>query len=117
MEERDEVLISPKMIFEVLRKNLVFIIITVMVFSLGTFFITNFLITKHYTSTISLYVETVDLQPDSPNSAVYSLNMQNYALKLVNTYIRMLDTNTFYTKLSDELDEKRRAEQDDFLQK
>ena len=106
MEERDEVLISPKMIFEVLRKNLVFIIITVMVFSLGTFFITNFLITKRYTSTISLYVETVDLQPDSPNSAVYSLNMQNYALKLVNTYIRMLDTNTFYTKLSDELDEK-----------
>ena len=106
MEEKDEILISPKMIFEVLRKNLVFIIITVMVFSLGTFFITNFLITKHYTSTISLYVETVDLQPDSPNSAVYSLNMQNYALKLVNTYIRMLDTNTFYTKLSDELDEK-----------
>ena len=106
MEERDEILISPKMIFEVLRKNLVFIIITVLVFSLGSFFVTNFLVTKHYTSTISLYVETVDLQADSPNSAVYSLNMQNYALKLVNTYIRMLDTNTFYTKLSDELDEK-----------
>ena len=32
--------------------------------------------------------------------------MQNYALKLVNTYIRMLDTNTFYTKLSDALNEK-----------
>ena len=106
MEERDEILISPKMIFEVLRKNLVFIIITVLVFSLGSFFVTNFLVTKHYTSTISLYVETVDLQPDSPNSAVYSLNMQNYALKLVNTYIRMLDTNTFYTKLSNELNEK-----------
>lgn len=106
MEEKDEILVSPKMIFEVLRKNLVFIIITVMVFSLGSFFVTNFLVTKHYTSTISLYVETVDLQPDSPNSAVYSLNMQNYALKLVNTYIRMLDTNTFYTKLSDEVNNK-----------
>ena len=103
MEEKDEILISPKMILDVLRKNLVFIIITVLVFSLGSFFVTNFLVTKQYTSTISLYVETVDIQPDSPNSAVYSLNMQNYALKLVNTYIRMLDTNTFYTKLSEEL--------------
>ena len=106
MEERDEILISPKMIFEVLRKNLVFIIITVLVCTVGSFFITNFLVTKHYTSSISLYVETVDVQADSPNSAVYSLNMQNYALKLVNTYIRMLDTNTFYTKLADELGDK-----------
>ena len=32
--------------------------------------------------------------------------MQNYALKLVNTYIRMLDTNTFYTKLATELNDK-----------
>ena len=106
MEEKDEIIISPKMIFEVLKKNLVFIIITVLLFTLGSFFITNFLVTKHYTSTISLYVETVDLQPDSQNSAIYSLNMQNYALKLVNTYIRMLDTNTFYTKLATELNDK-----------
>ena len=105
MEEKDEIIISPKIILEVLKKNLVFIIITVLLFSLGAFFVTNFLVKKHYTSTISLYVETVELQ-DSPNSAVYSLNMQNYALKLVNTYIRMLDTNTFYTKLSNELNDK-----------
>ena len=44
MEEKDEIIISPKMIFEVLRKNLVFIIITVLVFSLGSFFVTNFLV-------------------------------------------------------------------------
>lgn len=106
MEEKEEIIVSPKIIFEVLRKNLVFIIITVLVFTLGSFFVTNFLVTKHYTSTISLYVETVDLQPDSQNSAIYSLNMQNYALKLVNTYIRMLDTNTFYTKLATELNDK-----------
>ena len=105
MEEKDEIIISPKIILEVLKKNLVFIIITVLLFSLGAFFVTNFLVKKHYTSTISLYVETVELQ-DSPNSAMYSLNMQNYALKLVNTYIRMLDTNTFYTKLSNELNDK-----------
>lgn len=106
MEEKDEILISPKMIFDVLKKNLILIIVTVLLFSLGAFFYTNFLVKKHYTSSISLYVETVELQQDTPNSAVYSLNMQNYALKLVNTYIRMLDTNTFYTKLSTELNEK-----------
>lgn len=103
MEEKEEAVLSFKDILGVLRKNLIFIIITCLVFSLGSFFVTNFLVTKHYTSTISLYVETVDLQPDSQNSAIYSLNMQNYALKLVNTYIRMLDTNTFYTKLATEL--------------
>ena len=43
MEEKDEIIISPKMIFEVLKKNLVFIIITVLLFTLGSFFITNFL--------------------------------------------------------------------------
>lgn len=106
MEEKEEAVISFKDILGVLRKNLIFIIITCLVFSLGSFFVTNFLVTKHYTSTISLYVETVDLQPDSQNSAIYSLNMQNYALKLVNTYIRMLDTNTFYTKLATELNDK-----------
>ena len=83
MEEKDEILISPKMIFDVLKKNLVLIIVTVLLFSLGAFFYTNFLVKKHYTSSISLYVETVELQQDTPNSAVYSLNMQNYALKLV----------------------------------
>lgn len=106
MEEKEEAVLSFKDILGVLRKNLIFIIITCLVFSLGSFFVTNFLVTKHYTSTISLYVETVDLQPDSQNSAIYSLNMQNYALKLVNTYIRMLDTNTFYTKLATELNDK-----------
>ncbi len=68
MEEKEEAVLSFKDILGVLRKNLIFIIITCLVFSLGSFFVTNFLVTKHYTSTISLYVETVDLQPDSQNS-------------------------------------------------
>ena len=77
MEEKEEAVLSFKDILGVLRKNLIFIIITCLVFSLGSFFVTNFLVTKHYNSTISLYVETVDLKPDSQNSAIYSLNMQN----------------------------------------
>ena len=106
MEEKDEIIISPKMIAEILKRNAIFIAIVVVLAVLGTFFYTNFFITKQYTSTLSLYVETVDVQPDNPSAASASLSMQNYALKLVPTYIRMLDTNTFYSELSERLSEK-----------
>ena len=55
MEEKDEILISPKMIGAVLRKNIVFITVTVLVFSLLAYFVTTLFITKHYTSKASLY--------------------------------------------------------------
>ena len=106
MEEKDEIIISPKLIGEILKRNAVFIAVVVVLAVLGTFFYTNFFVTKQYTSTLSLYVETVDVQSDSPSAASASLTMQNYALKLVPTYIRMLDTNTFYTELSERLSEK-----------
>ena len=86
MEEKDEIIISPKMIAEILKRNAIFIAIVVVLAVLGTFFYTNFFITKQYTS-------------------------QNYALKLVPTYIRMLDTNTFYSELSERLSEKYTASQ------
>ena len=111
MEEKDEIIISPKMIAEILKRNAIFIAIVVVLAVLGTFFYTNFFITKQYTSTLSLYVETVDVQPDNPSAASASLSMQNYALKLVPTYIRMLDTNTFYSELSERLSEKYTASQ------
>ena len=111
MEEKDEIVISPKMIAEILKRNAIFIAIVVVLAVLGTFFYTNFFITKQYTSTLSLYVETVDVQPDNPSAASASLSMQNYALKLVPTYIRMLDTNTFYSELSERLSEKYTASQ------
>ena len=111
MEEKDEIIISPKMIAEILKRNAIFIAIVVVLAVLGTFCYTNFFITKQYTSTLSLYVETVDVQPDNPSAASASLSMQNYALKLVPTYIRMLDTNTFYSELSERLSEKYTASQ------
>ena len=99
------------MIIEILKRNAIFIVVVVVLTVLGTFFYTNFFVTKQYTSTLSLYVETVDLQLDNPSAASASLNMQNYALKLVPTYIRMLDTNTFYSELSEHLSEKYTAAQ------
>lgn len=104
MEEKDEIFVSPKVILEVLKNNIIFIIITCLLFSLSSFFITKFFIQKQYTAKLSLYVDTT-ISDDKVNPA-YSLNMQTYAQRLVSTYIRMLDTTSFYNDVSEMLDEK-----------
>lgn len=106
MEEKNEVVFSPRIIIDVIRKNLIFIIITTLVFSLGAFFITKFVIPKKYTSSVSLYVETKGESSESVNSASSLLSMHNYAQKLVATYIRMLDTGNCYQQLSEALGAK-----------
>lgn len=105
MEQKDEVVISLKGIWGILRENLIFIIITCLLFSLAAFFVTKFFIEKKYTSKLSLYVDTTETD-DSKINPQYSLNMQTYAQRLVATYIRMLDTTSFYTAVSESLDEK-----------
>ena len=90
------------MIGAVLRKNIVFITVTVLVFSLLAYFVTTLFITKHYTSKASLYVDT-KVSEDPNYNAAYSLNMQTYAQRLVFTYIRMLDTDQFYEAVSENL--------------
>ena len=104
MEEKDEIFVSPKVILEVLKNNIIFIIITCLLFSLSSFFITKFFIQKQYTAKLSLYVDTT-ISDDKVNPA-YSLNMQTYAQRLVSPYIRMLDTTSFYNDVSEMLDEK-----------
>ena len=44
MEERDEIVISLTDIIEILKRNFIFIVATVLVFSLSSFFITKFFI-------------------------------------------------------------------------
>jgi capsular polysaccharide biosynthesis protein len=107
MEEKDEIEISLDTVFGVIRKNIVFIIAMVLIFSLGSFFITKYCITKTYTAKISLYVDTSNGNDDNySGSAANDLNSYNYAQKLVATYIRMLNTKTFYSSLSEKVDSK-----------
>ncbi len=106
MEEKDEIEISFKDVLNVLKRNLIFIIVTILVFTLSSFFITKFFIPKSYTASISLYVDTTYKQADKPSGSNSDLNAYNYAQKLVSTYIRMLNTNTFYSELSEELNNK-----------
>lgn len=96
MEETIE--FSIKDILGIIKKNLVFIIVISLSFSICSFFITKFFIQKTYTSSVKLYVETTY----DNSSASDNLNLYNYAQKLVSTYIQMLDTNSFYTSVSNE---------------
>lgn len=94
--------ISFKDILRIIKKNLVFIIIVSLIFSVCSFFVTKFFIKKTYTSTVKLYV-SADYNGTSGNE---DLSLYSYTSKLVATYIQMLDTNSFYTAVSKELDEK-----------
>ncbi len=102
--EETEITISLKDIFRVLKKNLIFIILMVLIFSASAFFITKFFIPKKYTSNISLYVDTNYVTDNS--SSANDLYSYNYAQKLVATYIKMLNTKTFYSKVAERLDNK-----------
>lgn len=94
--------ISFKDILKIIKKNLIFIVVTALIFSVCSFFITKFFIPKTYTSSVKLYVETATDTTNSYNA----LSSVNYAKSLVATYIQMLQTNNFYSAVSKELNEK-----------
>lgn len=89
-------------IWSVIKKGLVFIIITSLLFASASFVITKYFISKSYTSTVKLYIETETIS----NNSYDNLQSYNYAEKLVATYMQMLDTQMYYSVLSQELNEK-----------
>lgn len=109
MEEKDEIVISLTDLWNIIKRNAAFIIVITLICAVGSFFITRYFIPKSYTSSIQLYVDT---STDSENKTNYNiLSEQTYAQNLVNTYIKMLNTNTFYTELSEHINNKYTAKQ------
>lgn len=92
--------ITLKDFFSILRKNLLFIIICSLVGFAGAFSIAKFAIQPTYVSTVKLYVYTKD-DSERRSSDYNNLNDLNYAQKIVNTYIEMLRTNSFYKTVKD----------------
>ncbi len=92
-----------KEIFTILKKSIVFILVTAIVFAVCSFFASKFIISKIYTSSVKLYVETT---ADTSSNGYNNFSNRNYAVALVNTYIEMLETNKFYTQVSDKLNNK-----------
>lgn len=100
--------ISFKDILRIIKKNLVFIIIISLIFSVCSFFVTKFFIKKTYTATVKLYV-SADYKDSE--SGYDDLNRYNLSSKLVATYIELLDTNNFYEDVSKALNNKYTASQ------
>ncbi len=93
--------LSVKDVLNIIKRHLIFLIIVSFVLALGAFFVTKFFIPKQYTSQVKLYVET---KTEDNSNSYNALNSVNYAKSLVPTYIQMLQTNNFFTDLSQELD-------------
>ena len=80
-------------LLKLLRKNLAAIIACTLVAGILAFGISEFVIEKTYVSSVKLYVFT---PASSANNGNENINELNYAQKVVNTYIEMLETNSFF---------------------
>lgn len=94
--------ISFRDILNIIKKNIIFILIVSIVCGMGAFFVTKLFIPKEYKASVKLYVETTASKNES-GSSYNDMNSINYAIKLVSTYIEMLNTNSFYTAVSKNL--------------
>lgn len=100
MDNEKEFEISLKDLFRIFRQGLWIIVVTAVVFAIAAFGYSRFFVQKTYTSSVKFYVEATT----SSDNAYNDLYSYNYATSLVNTYIEMLQTNSFYEKVADNLD-------------
>ena len=91
--------ISVKDLFKIILKNMLFIVICAVIGLAGTFSIFKFIVKPTYVSSVKLYVYTKESNANASN--YNSLNDLNYAQKIVNTYIEMLRTDSFYKSVKD----------------
>ena len=87
-------------LLRVLRNGIVIMIISALVCAGASYCFSSLFISKTYKTTIKLYVETDSRAEDSYND----LNSYRYATSLVNTYIEMLETNNFYSRVAQSID-------------
>lgn len=92
--------ISFKDILDIIKKNVVLLVVVSIVFGGVSFGVTKFYIPKEYTSRVKLYVEAT---ADTSQSSYNALNLSNYVKSVVPTYIEMLETTKFYTQVATNL--------------
>lgn len=84
-------------VISILLKNIIFIIISSIIFLAGAFVISNYFIDPTYVSSVKMYV----VPGDADDSLVRpNINDLTYAQKVVNTYIEILKTNSFLSKIA-----------------
>ncbi len=107
-DRKDSYEISLVEIFKIFKRGLWKMLLAAFVFGLIAFTYFNYFVPKAYTTRVKLYVETSAAAKENSYNA---LSSYNYAAALVNTYVEMLSTNNFYSKLSENLDEKYTAKE------
>ena len=93
---------SFKDMMNIIKKNIIFMLIVAILASAGTYFATSLLVSPTYTSTVKLYVNA-KINAKTSYEELYS---HNYAQKMVATYIEVLNTNHFYSKVAEELPDR-----------
>ncbi|NJP40501.1 hypothetical protein HCH52_05485 [Oscillospiraceae bacterium HV4-5-C5C] len=101
-EEREISLIE---LWNSFKQHLRPILIAAFLAGILAFAVSAFVLPKKYQATVKLYVSTTATNNGS------DLNALNYAQKIVNTYIEMLRTNTFFTEVAAADDENLTASQ------
>lgn len=92
--------ITLKEFMSIMRKNLLLLILCSLAGLAVAFSAAKFAIQPTYVSTVKLYVYTKEGNTQNSNN-YNNLNDLNYAQKIVNTYIEMLRTNSFYKQVKD----------------
>ncbi|MDR2939031.1 MAG: hypothetical protein LBV08_01785 [Clostridiales bacterium] len=91
--EYDE--ISLKSLFDLLVKNIIVIVLSGIAGLVLALVVTTLVIDKEYESNVKLYVYA----PSGLQTSSQDVNALNYAQKIVNTYIQMLDARSFYGQI------------------
>lgn len=90
-------------IFQVLWKNIIWIIGSLLIGAIALFVVSKFIISPKYTSSVSLYVNN---NSEAASGTPININDINASQKLVNTYIVILGHETVMQQVADKLMEE-----------
>ena len=90
--------ISFSQLMSIIRKNIAVILVFALICGFGVYIVSEFFIPKTYVSTVKLYVS---VSGSSTKKSDTDLNDLNYAQKVVDTYVEMLQTDSFLKKVQD----------------
>ncbi|MDR1914434.1 MAG: polysaccharide biosynthesis tyrosine autokinase [Clostridiales bacterium] len=91
--------ISLQQLFALLLKNKLLLILFSVFGVLISLCVTTFVLKNQFESNVKLYVY---VPPSEQQSLAQDISAVNYAQKVVNTYIQMMDTRSFYKQIADE---------------
>ncbi|MGN0521528.1 MAG: YveK family protein [Eubacterium sp.] len=102
MEENREIDIDLRKVFSMLKKKAIFIVLIALIGATLSGCITNFFIEPQYTATVKLHVYSSGSNRLGADTSITS-NEIDASQKLVNTYLVVVESNNFLSKVSDQL--------------